>query len=69
MGKVVQVLEGLIELDIPPMPRLLQAIEGSHSAFLFTVEKTFKFQGFTKLFISSDRISIYVVFYEKFYGA
>lgn len=32
MGEVVQVLEGLIELDIPPMPRLLQAIGGSHSA-------------------------------------
>jgi hypothetical protein len=33
MGEVVQILEGLIELDIPPMPRLLQAIAGgSHSA-------------------------------------
>jgi len=32
MGEVVQVLEGLIQLDIPPMPRLLQAIGGSHSA-------------------------------------
>jgi hypothetical protein len=33
MGEVVQVLEGLIELDIPPMPRLLQAIaRGSDSA-------------------------------------
>lgn len=32
MGEVVQILEGLIELDIPPMPRLLQAITGgSHS--------------------------------------
>ena len=33
MGDVLQILEGLIELDIPPMPRLLQAIAGgSHSA-------------------------------------
>jgi hypothetical protein len=26
MGKVVQILEGLLELDLPPMPRLLQSI-------------------------------------------
>uniref|UniRef100_A0A0E0KQI0 Receptor-like serine/threonine-protein kinase n=1 Tax=Oryza punctata TaxID=4537 RepID=A0A0E0KQI0_ORYPU len=26
MGKVVQILEGLVELDLPPMPRLLQSI-------------------------------------------
>ncbi|XP_062225622.1 G-type lectin S-receptor-like serine/threonine-protein kinase At2g19130 [Phragmites australis] len=33
MGEVVQILEGLIEVGMPPMPRLLQAIAGgSHSA-------------------------------------
>lgn len=33
MGKVVQILEGLVEIDTPPMPRLLEAIAGrSHSA-------------------------------------
>uniref|UniRef100_A0A0D9W4V1 Receptor-like serine/threonine-protein kinase n=1 Tax=Leersia perrieri TaxID=77586 RepID=A0A0D9W4V1_9ORYZ len=26
MGKVVQILEGLVKLDLPPMPRLLQSI-------------------------------------------
>jgi hypothetical protein len=32
MGKVVQILEGLVEVDTPPMPRLLEAIAGrSHS--------------------------------------
>ena len=32
MGEVVKILEGLIELTMPPMPRLLQAIElGSYS--------------------------------------
>ena len=31
MGEVVQVLEGLVELDMPPVPRLLQAISGSSS--------------------------------------
>ncbi|KAI4968509.1 hypothetical protein ZWY2020_045839 [Hordeum vulgare] len=31
MGDVVQVLEGLVDLDMPPMPRLLQAISGSSS--------------------------------------
>lgn len=29
MSEVVQILEGLLELEIPPMPRLLQAIIGS----------------------------------------
>ncbi|EAZ30733.1 G-type lectin S-receptor-like serine/threonine-protein kinase At2g19130 [Oryza sativa Japonica Group] len=29
MGEVVQILEGIFELDTPPMPRLLQAIAGS----------------------------------------
>ncbi|KAL6905281.1 hypothetical protein ACP4OV_002882 [Aristida adscensionis] len=29
MGEVVQTLEGLLEINIPPMPRLLQAITGS----------------------------------------
>jgi len=28
MGEVVKILEGLIELDMPPMPRILQAIAG-----------------------------------------
>ncbi|KAL6610385.1 hypothetical protein ACP70R_040354 [Stipagrostis hirtigluma subsp. patula] len=28
MGEVVQILEGLLELDTPPMPRLLQAVIG-----------------------------------------
>jgi len=28
MGVVVQILEGLLEIDMPPMPRLLQAIVG-----------------------------------------
>ena len=28
MGEVVQILEGLLEIDIPPMPRFLQAIIG-----------------------------------------
>ncbi|PVH35303.1 hypothetical protein PAHAL_7G146900 [Panicum hallii] len=33
MGKVVQILEGLVEVDMPPTPRLLAAIAGrSHSA-------------------------------------
>lgn len=33
MSKVVQILEGLVEVDMPPMPRLLAAIAGrSHSA-------------------------------------
>ncbi|XP_048557439.1 G-type lectin S-receptor-like serine/threonine-protein kinase At2g19130 [Triticum urartu] len=33
MGKVVQILEGLVEVDTPPMPKLLEAIAGrSHSA-------------------------------------
>ncbi|KAF7005658.1 hypothetical protein CFC21_020768 [Triticum aestivum] len=31
MGDVVQVLEGLVKLDMPPVPRLLQAISGSSS--------------------------------------
>ncbi|VAH24525.1 unnamed protein product [Triticum turgidum subsp. durum] len=31
MGDVVQVLEGLVELDMPRVPRLLQAISGSPS--------------------------------------
>jgi hypothetical protein len=32
MGEVVQILEGLVELTMPPMPRLLQAIANtSHS--------------------------------------
>lgn len=26
MGQVVQILEGLIEVDMPPMPKILQAI-------------------------------------------
>ncbi|KAG2558985.1 hypothetical protein PVAP13_8NG347400 [Panicum virgatum] len=29
MGEVVQILEGLLEVNIPPMPRLLQTISGS----------------------------------------
>ncbi|RLN30285.1 hypothetical protein C2845_PM05G07660 [Panicum miliaceum] len=29
MGEVVQILEGLLEVNIPPMPRLLQTIAGS----------------------------------------
>uniref|UniRef100_A0A0D9W4V4 Receptor-like serine/threonine-protein kinase n=1 Tax=Leersia perrieri TaxID=77586 RepID=A0A0D9W4V4_9ORYZ len=29
MGKVVQILEGVVELDMPPMPRLLEAIVAS----------------------------------------
>ncbi|CAN6338459.1 unnamed protein product [Urochloa humidicola] len=29
MGEVVQILEGLLEINIPPMPRLLQSIAGS----------------------------------------
>jgi serine/threonine protein kinase len=33
MSKVIQILEGLVEVDTPPMPRLLEAIaERSHSA-------------------------------------
>ncbi|KAM3386967.1 hypothetical protein ACQJBY_010083 [Aegilops geniculata] len=33
MGKVVQILEGLVEVGTPPMPKLLEAIAGrSHSA-------------------------------------
>jgi len=28
MGEVVKILEGLIELAMPPMPKLLQAIAG-----------------------------------------
>ena len=28
MGEVVQILDGLLEIDIPPMPRFLQAIIG-----------------------------------------
>ncbi|VAH47731.1 unnamed protein product [Triticum turgidum subsp. durum] len=33
MGKIVQILEGLVEVDTPPMPKLLEAIAGrSHSA-------------------------------------
>jgi serine/threonine protein kinase len=33
MSKVIQILEGLVEVDTPPMPRLLEAIAGrSHSA-------------------------------------
>ncbi|XBI55969.1 hypothetical protein VPH35_037661 [Triticum aestivum] len=33
MGKVVQILEGLVEVDTPPMPKLLEAIAGrSNSA-------------------------------------
>ncbi|KAG2572084.1 hypothetical protein PVAP13_7KG148000 [Panicum virgatum] len=33
MGRVVQILEGLVEVDMPPTPRLLAAIAGrSHSA-------------------------------------
>ncbi|RCV33608.1 hypothetical protein SETIT_7G095600v2 [Setaria italica] len=33
MGKVVQILEGLVEVEMPPVPRLLTAIAGrSHSA-------------------------------------
>nr|XP_040256332.2 G-type lectin S-receptor-like serine/threonine-protein kinase At2g19130 [Aegilops tauschii subsp. strangulata] len=34
MGEVVQYLEGFLEVDIPPMPRLLEAIAGNpHSKF------------------------------------
>ncbi|KAL6642389.1 hypothetical protein ACP70R_020570 [Stipagrostis hirtigluma subsp. patula] len=34
MGKVVQILEGLLEINVPPMPRLLQVITGSsHSTY------------------------------------
>ncbi|KAK3139572.1 hypothetical protein QOZ80_5AG0385400 [Eleusine coracana subsp. coracana] len=29
MGEVVQILEGLLEIEVPPMPRLLEAIAGS----------------------------------------
>uniref|UniRef100_A0A0D9WD66 Receptor-like serine/threonine-protein kinase n=1 Tax=Leersia perrieri TaxID=77586 RepID=A0A0D9WD66_9ORYZ len=29
MGQVVQILEGLLELEMPPMPRLLEAVTGS----------------------------------------
>ncbi|CAN6357951.1 unnamed protein product [Urochloa humidicola] len=29
MGEVVQILEGLLDINIPPMPRLLQAVAGS----------------------------------------
>jgi hypothetical protein len=33
MGKVVQILDGLVEVETPPVPRLLTAIAGrSHSA-------------------------------------
>jgi serine/threonine protein kinase len=33
MGQVVQILEGLVEIRMPPIPRMLQAIAGStHSA-------------------------------------
>jgi hypothetical protein len=33
MGEVVQVLEGLQELDMPPMPRLLAALTERSDAF------------------------------------
>jgi serine/threonine protein kinase len=29
MGEVVKILEGLLELEVPPIPRLLQAIAGN----------------------------------------
>ncbi|KAM0898338.1 hypothetical protein ACQ4PT_021990 [Festuca glaucescens] len=32
MGRVVQILEGLTEISVPPMPRLLQAITGTGSS-------------------------------------
>uniref|UniRef100_A0A0E0DE58 Receptor-like serine/threonine-protein kinase n=1 Tax=Oryza meridionalis TaxID=40149 RepID=A0A0E0DE58_9ORYZ len=32
MGGVVQILEGLVEVDMPPMPRRLQAIAGSSNS-------------------------------------
>jgi hypothetical protein len=35
MAEVVQTLEGLLEINIPPMPRLLQAIAGSSSFTCF----------------------------------
>ncbi|XP_062201695.1 G-type lectin S-receptor-like serine/threonine-protein kinase At2g19130 isoform X2 [Phragmites australis] len=35
MGEVVQILEGLLEISIPPMPRLLQAIAGSSHSTCF----------------------------------
>lgn len=28
MGQVVQILEGLLQVDIPPMPKILEAISG-----------------------------------------
>lgn len=30
MSEVVQFLEGVLELDIPPMPRFLHAVAGGH---------------------------------------
>jgi serine/threonine protein kinase len=33
MGEVVQILEGLLELEMPPMPRLLQAITATGSSY------------------------------------
>lgn len=41
MGEVVQILEGIFELDTPPMPRLLQAIAGSSCSIadnIFTIK-------------------------------
>ncbi|KAL6909368.1 hypothetical protein ACP4OV_001649 [Aristida adscensionis] len=35
MGNVVQILEGLLEINIPPVPRLLQAIAGSSHSNCF----------------------------------
>lgn len=33
MGQVVQILEGLLEVGIPPMPKVLQAISGGTNSF------------------------------------
>jgi serine/threonine protein kinase len=45
MGKVVQILEGLIELGMPPMPRLLEAIAGGSQS-----SQTFKLEGLSQSF-------------------
>lgn len=34
MGRVVQILEGLVDISVPPMPRLLQAMTGTGSSHL-----------------------------------